>query len=104
MRARSAVSINDIQFPHKKLTPEQESFIRAHWDWAGGYAMFWIIITVLLFGGVFLAFDYFGADENVRIQSTVLLATIILVNAIWRAVEALAARIDLMSKSGQDQQ
>ena len=88
--------------PSKKLTPEQESIIRAHWEWAGGYAKFWIIVTVLLFGGVFLAFDYFGADDSVRIQSVVLLATIILVNAIWRAVGALAARIDLMSKARQD--
>ena len=88
--------------PSKKLTPEQESIIRAHWEWAGGYAKFWIIVTVLLFGGVFLAFDYFGADDSVRIQSVVLLATIILVNAIWRAVGALAARIDLMLKAGQD--
>jgi hypothetical protein len=88
--------------PSRKLTPEQESIVRAHWEWAGGYAKFWIIVTVLLFGGVFLAFDYFGADDSVRIQSVVLLATIILVNAIWRAVGALAARIDLMSKTRQD--
>ncbi|MGE5771570.1 MAG: hypothetical protein ACM3Z4_05925, partial [Hyphomicrobiales bacterium] len=47
-----------------KLTPEQESIVRAHWEWAGGYAKFWIIVTVLLFGGVFLAFDYFGADDR----------------------------------------
>jgi hypothetical protein len=87
----------------KKLTPEQERIIRAHWEWAGGYAKFWIIVTVVLFGGVFFAFDYFGANDSIRIQSTVLLATIILVNAIWRAVGALAARIDLMSKAGQDQ-
>jgi hypothetical protein len=88
--------------PSRKLTPEQESIVRAHWEWAGGYAKFWIIVTVLLFGGVFLAFDYFGADDSVRIQSVVLLATIILVNTIWRAVGALAARIDLMLKAGQD--
>jgi hypothetical protein len=88
--------------PSTKLTAEQESIMRAHWEWAGGYAKFWIIVTVLLFGGVFLAFDNFGADDNVRIQSVVLLATIILVNAMWRAVGALAARIDLMSKTRQD--
>jgi hypothetical protein len=88
--------------PSKKLTPEQESIIRTLWEWAGGYAKFWIIVTVLLFGGVFLAFDYFGADDSVRIQSVVLLATIVLVNTIWRAVGALAARIDLMLKAGQD--
>jgi hypothetical protein len=88
--------------PSKKLTPEQESIIRAHWEWAGGYAKFWIIVTVVIFGGVFLAFDYFGADNSVRVESVVLLATIILVNAIWRAVGALAARIDLILKAGQD--
>jgi hypothetical protein len=52
-----------------------------------------------MLSGVFLAFDYFDADDSVRLQSVVLLATIILVNAIWRAVGALAARIDLMSKT-----
>ena len=31
--------------------------MRAHWEWAGRYAMFWIIVTVLIFGGVFLMFD-----------------------------------------------
>ena len=88
--------------PSKKLTPEQESIVRAHWEWAGGYAKFWIIVTILIFGGIFFAFDYFGADDSARIQCVVLLATIILVNAIWRAVGALAARIDLMSKTRQD--
>ena len=73
----------------RKLTPEQESVIRAHWEWAGGYAKFWIIVVVPLFGGVFLAFDYFGADDSVRTQSVVLLATMILVNVIWRSVGAL---------------
>jgi hypothetical protein len=86
----------------ERVTPEQESIVRAHWEWAGGYAKFWIIVAVLLFGGMFLAFDYFGAANGVQIQSAVLLATIILVNAIWRAVGALAAHLDLMSKKRQD--
>ena len=76
--------------------------MRAHWEWASGYALFWIVVTVLIFSGVFVAFDYFGADENLRTQSLVMLATITMVNAIWRAVGALAARIKLMSQTRQD--
>ncbi len=70
--------------------------MRAHWEWAGGYALFWIIATVIIFGGIFLVLDYLGVDDNVRTQSFILLATVTLVNAIWRAVGALAARIELM--------
>jgi hypothetical protein len=85
--------------PSKKLSPEQQRIVRAHWEWAGGYAMFWIIVTVLIFGGVFIMLDYFGAEESVRTQSLVLLGTVTVVNAIWRAVGALAARIELISKT-----
>ncbi len=80
----------------KKFTPEQQRILRAHWQWAGGYALFWIIATVIIFGGIFLVFDYLGVDDNVRTQSFILLATVTLVNAIWRAVGALAARIEVM--------
>ena len=41
-------------------------------------------------------------NDNVRTQSLVLLATITLVNAIWRAVGALAARIELMLRQDHD--
>ncbi len=77
--------------------------MRAHWEWAGRYALFWIIVTVVIFGGIFLLMDQLGADENVRTQSLILLATVTLLNAIWRAVGALAARIELML-AGQDHQ
>ena len=80
----------------KNFTPEQQRIVRAHWEWAGGYALFWIIATVIIFGGIFLVLDYLGVDDNVRTQSFILLATVTLVNAIWRAVGALAARIELM--------
>lgn len=70
--------------------------MRAHWEWAGGHALFWIIATVIIFAGIFLVLDYLGVDDNVRTQSLILLATVTLVNAIWRAVGALAARIELM--------
>jgi hypothetical protein len=82
----------------KKMTPEQKRVMRLHWEWAGGYALIWIIVTVVIFGGIFLMLDYAGTSDSVKMQSFVLLATITLVNAIWRAVGLLAARIELMLK------
>jgi len=80
------------------LTPEELRVVRAHWEWAGRYAMFWIVVTLLIFGGIYAMLDFLSVDENVRTQSLVLLTAITLVNAIWRAVGALAARSELMSK------
>lgn len=58
--------------------------------------MFWIVVTIVIFSGVFLILDYFGADYAVRTQALLLLTAVTLVNAIWRAAGALAARIELM--------
>jgi hypothetical protein len=84
----------------KEFTPEQERIVRAHWKWASRYATFWIIISVLIFGGMFAVFDFVGADEGIRTQSFILLAVVTLLNAVWRAAGVLAARIELMMKSG----
>ena len=56
----------------------------------------WIIVTILIFCGIVFMFDFVGADDRVRTPSLVLLATITIVNAIWRATGALAARVELM--------
>ena len=70
--------------------------MRSNWEWSGRYALFWIVVTLFIFGAIFAVLDYGDASESIRIQSFVLLATITLLNAIWRAVGALAARIELM--------
>jgi hypothetical protein len=88
--------MKDSQRTSPDLTPEQERIVRSNWEWAGRYALFWIIVTLFIFGAIFAVLDYGNASESVRTQSFVLLATITLLNAIWRAVGALAARIELM--------
>jgi hypothetical protein len=93
-----------LRQPSKKLSPEEQRVIRAHWEWAGRYAMVWIIVTVLIFGGIFLMFDFLGADDNVRTPCLVMLATITIVNAIWRAAGVLAARIELMLMTKRDRE
>ena len=86
----------------KELSSEQKRIMRIHWEWAGGYAMFWIIVTVLIFGVVYVMLDYLGADDSVRTPSLVLLATISVINAVWRAAGLLAARIEMMLMERKD--
>jgi hypothetical protein len=88
--------------PSRETTSEERRIIRAHWEWAGRYAILWIIGTVVIFGGISFVLDFLGADDAVRIPSLLLLATITIVNAIWRAVGALAARIELMLSAARN--
>jgi hypothetical protein len=88
--------MKDSQRTSPDLAPEQERIVRSHWEWSGRFALFWIIVTLFIFGAIFAVLDYGNASEGIRTQSFVLLATITLLNAIWRAVGALAARIELM--------
>jgi hypothetical protein len=86
----------DTQRTSPHLTSEEQRIMRSNWEWAGRHALFWIIITLVIFGAIFAVLDYGNATEGVRVQSFVLLATITLLNAIWRAVGLLAARTELM--------
>jgi hypothetical protein len=77
------------------LSTEETRILREHWEWGGRYAIFWIVFTILIFGGAHLLFDYLGTDERARVLAFIFLSTLILVNAIWRAAGAVAARLDL---------
>ena len=92
--------------PTAGLSPEEQRVVRAHWEWAGRYAMYSIVMCVLIMGGAFAIFDYSGAEEKARTPSLILLATLILINVVWRAVGALAGRIELIfrAKSGNGHQ
>jgi hypothetical protein len=82
--------------PRPSLSPKERRIVRARWEWAGQYAMFSIVMCVLIMGGAFAIFDDLGAEEKARTPSLILLATLILINVFWRAVGALAGRIELI--------
>ena len=83
----------------RALTEEELRALKEHWEWGGGYAIIWVFFTILLFGGAHFLFDYIGADDGVRVPAFILLATLVLVNAVWRAAGALAARIDVGNRA-----
>jgi hypothetical protein len=78
------------------LTPDEMRVLREHWEWSGNYALLWIIATIVIFGGIFFLFDFFEAEDRVRLPSLILLATLTVVNAIWRAAGVITSRIELM--------
>ena len=78
------------------MSPEEQRILRAHWEWSGRYAMLWIIVTIIIFGGIFAMLDIVDAGERVQVPSLILLLAITTVNAIWRAAGVLAARIEVM--------
>jgi hypothetical protein len=88
-----------INFPRRapeEFSAEQREIVRAHWEWAGRSALLWITVTFLIFGIVYFLLNYSGVDGSVRTQSLILLATITLINAVWRAAGALGARIEMI--------
>jgi hypothetical protein len=52
--------------PSKEMTSAERRIMRAYWEWAGRYAILWIIGTVVIFGGISFLLDYLGADDGVR--------------------------------------
>jgi hypothetical protein len=85
----------------RDLSPEEMRILREHWEWSGNYAVLWIIVTIVIFGGIFVLLDFFEAADRVRLPSLILLATITVVNAIWRASGVITAKIELMLSQRQ---
>ena len=78
------------------ISPEEWRILRAHCEWSARYAMLWVIVTVIIFGGIFIMLDIVGAGERLEVPSLILLLAITTVNAIWRAAGVLAARVEML--------
>jgi len=98
----AGAEMKSLNAPRKKpLSDEERRVLKEHWEWGGGWAMIWIIFTLLIFGGAHFLFDTMGFDDRIRIPAYIMLATLVLVNAIWRAAGALAARIELATRENR---
>jgi hypothetical protein len=69
---------------------------RAHGEWASNFIVYSLVACFVILGGAFAIFEYTGADERARTPALILLATMILINVVWRAAAQLTARIELM--------
>jgi hypothetical protein len=84
--------------PHAspRLSEVELQVLRKHWEWSSRYIIFSLVLCFAIMGGAFAIFEYTGMDERARTPSLVLLATMILINVIWRAAATAAGRIELI--------
>jgi hypothetical protein len=72
--------------------------IRLHKTWADRYMVFWQVLTLLVFFGAYLVLSESNAEPAASTGALVLLATIVLIAAIWQAVGLAVARVHLILK------
>ena len=80
--------------PH--LSEAELQVLRKHWEWSSRYIVLSLVLCFAIMGVAFGTFEYTGMDERARTPALILLATMILINVIWRAVATMAGRIELM--------
>jgi hypothetical protein len=84
------------------FTEREQRIFRSHAKWASVFIVYSLIVCFLILGGAFVFFEYAGLEDRVRVPILVLLATMILVNVIWRAAAEKAARIHLLLQKRDD--
>jgi hypothetical protein len=81
-------------FSRPDLGDKGARILHANWQWAGRHLELWILLTIMVSGGAWALFDYIATDDRARLPALILLATLLILNAIWRATGALAARLE----------
>jgi len=76
--------------------------IRRHAQWARRHATIWVMIALGLFVAAFFLLDDAGVTETSRTSFLVILATLLIINTIWQAAGALAARVEAIVRDRDD--
>jgi hypothetical protein len=79
-----------------RLSEAELQILRKHWEWSNRYIVLSLVLCFAIMGGAFAIFEYTGMDERARTPALILLATMILINVIWRAVSTTVGRIELI--------
>lgn len=74
--------------------------LRSHWKWGARHAAVWTAFVLAMFAAAIALLDELSIGEAARTSALVLLGTLILVNAVWRAAGAVAARLEFMRGNG----
>jgi hypothetical protein len=85
-----------VSRPRQTFSERELQIFRAHGEWASHFIVYSLVACFVILGGAFAIFEYTGADERARTPALILLATMILINVVWRAAAQLTARIELM--------
>ena len=67
---------------------------REHMSWAHRFALFWLAISLAIFGGAYALAEIGEMPEASRSLMFIMLGTFIVTNAIWQAAGLALARLE----------
>ena len=67
---------------------------REHISWSHRFALFWLVLSLVLFGGAYALAEIGDMSDANRTLMFVMLGTIIVTNAIWQAAGLALARLE----------
>jgi hypothetical protein len=74
--------------------PQRVANTREHMSWSHKFAIFWLALSLLIFGAAYLLAEFGEMPEAGRTLMFIMLGTIIVTNAIWQAVGLALARLE----------
>jgi hypothetical protein len=76
------------------LSQDEIAILRKHKEWANGYSVIWLIIVFGVLGGNYWLLTMFNASGADRVCMMIVVATMLLVSAIWQAAGMSLARME----------
>ena len=67
---------------------------REHLTWAYRFALFWLVLSLVIFGGAYALAELQEMSEATRTLMFVMLGTILVTSAVWQAVGLAIARLE----------
>ena len=67
---------------------------REHMSWSHRFALFWLALSLVIFGGAYLLAEVSEMSETNRTLMFVMLGAIVVTNAIWQAAGLALARLE----------
>lgn len=74
--------------------PIRVANMREHMSWSHQFALFWLALSLLLFGVAYAIAEYGEMPETMRTLMFVMLGTFIITSAIWQATGLALARLE----------
>jgi hypothetical protein len=67
---------------------------REHLSWSYRFALFWLVLSLVIFGGGYALAELQGMSETSRALMFIMLGTIIVTSAVWQAAGFALARLE----------
>jgi hypothetical protein len=67
---------------------------REHLTWSYRFALFWLVLSLAIFGGAYALAGFEEMSEASRMLMFIMLGTIIVTSAVWQAAGFTLARLE----------